>query len=382
MLVNQLISDANQALQSGNAMRALSLFTEAAGQAPSDRNVLVGLALSARALQRHDEMLKAAERLVEIEPANWQALILMADALQATGKKRRAAAAYLKAVNSVTDTNQFPPQALADLNRARQACAEAAVEYEDFLRTRIKELGVFDGRGHSRGEQAIEILLGRKQIFLQQPEKLYFPELPQIQFYDATKYEWTQKVIEQTDSIKDELLGVLAKETNFEPYVPKNAENPHVQNNRLEGNTEWGAFHLIKEGIVQEHNATLCPITMTALKEAPAPQVPGQSPVALFSRLKPGAHIPPHHGLLNTRLICHLPLIAPEGCILRVGNQERSWRPGEMLMFDDSIEHEASNPTNNERVVLLFDIWRPELTKDDRAFITTVFQAIDEFGVF
>ena len=31
-----------------------------------------------------------------------------------------------------------------------------------------------------------------------------------------------------------------------------------------------------------------------------------------------------------------------------------------MLIFDDSIEHEAWNQSNQERVILLFEVWRPE----------------------
>ena len=31
--------------------------------------------------------------------------------------------------------------------------------------------------------------------------------------------------------------------------------------------------------------------------------------MVLFSVLKPGVRIPPHNGFLNSRLICHLPLI-------------------------------------------------------------------------
>ena len=36
-----------------------------------------------------------------------------------------------------------------------------------------------------------------------------------------------------------------------------------------------------------------------------------------------------HHGMLNSRLIAHLPLIVPEGCAMRVGNETRAWRTGD-----------------------------------------------------
>src|SRR3546814_6464409 len=69
--------------------------------------------------------------------------------------------------------------------------------------------------------------------------------------------------------------------------------------------------------------AALCPAALAALELAPQPVIPGRAPIALFSRLTPGTHIQPHHGMLNTRLICHLPLIVPDGCALRVGAETR-----------------------------------------------------------
>jgi aspartyl/asparaginyl beta-hydroxylase (cupin superfamily) len=102
--------------------------------------------------------------------------------------------------------------------------------------------------------------------------------------------------------------------------------------------------------------------------------------MALFSLLRPGTHIAPHHGLLNTRLICHIPLITPPGCRLRVGNEVREWEQGRALIFDDSIEHEAWNDSAETRVVLLFEIWRPEIEEDERRALTAMFEAITAEG--
>ena len=107
----------------------------------------------------------------------------------------------------------------------------------------------------------------------------------------------------------------------------------------------------------------------------PLTHIGRRTPSVFFSRLEAAAHIPPHHGLLNCRLICHLPLIVPPGCWLRVGNETRQWEDGKLLIFDDSMEHEAKNPTGHLRIVLIFDIWRPELTEAERAAISTIFDA-------
>jgi aspartyl/asparaginyl beta-hydroxylase (cupin superfamily) len=117
------------------------------------------------------------------------------------------------------------------------------------------------------------------------------------------------------------------------------------------------------------------PATLAALARAPLPYIAGRSPMALFSLLKADSHIRPHHGLFNFRLICHLPLIVPGDCMLRVGNQQRPWQEGQMLIFDDSMEHEAWNRSDRQRIILLFEIWRPEISKEDREALTVLLEA-------
>ena len=50
-----------------------------------------------------------------------------------------------------------------------------------------------------------------------------------------------------------------------------------------------------------------------------------------------------------------------------------------MLIFDDSFEHEAWNRGTQTRIVLLFEIWRPELTATERDALTDIFAAIDRY---
>ena len=62
----------------------------------------------------------------------------------------------------------------------------------------------------------------------------------------------------------------------------------------------------------------------------------------------------------------HLPLVIPPGCALQVGNHVRTWTPGELLIFDDTIEHAAWNDSDHLRVVLIFDLWNPLLEPAER----------------
>jgi len=145
-------------------------------------------------------------------------------------------------------------------------------------------------------------------------------------------------------------------------------------------NPEWSAFYLCKHGAIVPENTARCPKTLSALADVPLARVRNRSPAILYSLLRPGARIPPHTGEVNTRLICHLPLIVPDKCSFRVGNDTRAPVEGRAWVFDDTIEHEAWNGSDRTRVILLFEVWRPELTLEERALVSAMFEAIDAYG--
>src|SRR3546814_16731501 len=105
---------------------------------------------------------------------------------------------------------------------------------------------------------------------------------------------------------------------------------------------------------------------MGILSRLPQPRVPGASPNAMFSLLAPRTAIPPHVGVDNTRLVCHLPLVVPAGCWFRVGAETRLWREGKAFAFDDTMANEAMNQSDALRVVLIFDAWHPDLSDVER----------------
>ena len=64
-----------------------------------------------------------------------------------------------------------------------------------------------------------------------------------------------------------------------------------------------------------------------------------------------------------------MPLIVPSDCTFRVGNETRVWEYGKAWVFDDTIEHEAANSSDRQRVILIFDIWNPALTEAERELV-------------
>ena len=57
--------------------------------------------------------------------------------------------------------------------------------------------------------------------------------------------------------------------------------------------------------------------------------------------------------------------------------ETRPWIEGEAFVFDDTIEHEAHNPTAQDRAVLILDCWNRYLSEAERAMICEIYQAID-----
>src|SRR5882672_398504 len=346
----------------------------------------IGLeALRAGDMQRAREYLSRAvtggrtdaATLLALEPRNIRALLIKADHLAAAADSRSAASFYLAALRSAPPANQVPADLVPDLRRAQEASERYAAEYQAYLLERLRAQG-FDARTSSqRFAQSLDIVLGRRQVYVQEPRSYYFPGLPQIQFYDRALFPWLDDVERATADIRSELDAILGEPGTFAPYVQGHANRPQKDQAGMLNNPAWSAFYLWKNGEPVSENAARCPKTMAALRNAPFAQVPNRSPSILFSLMQARAHIPPHNGLINTRLICHLPVLVPGPADFRVGNEIRPWAEGKAWAFDDTIEHEAWNKTDATRVVLLFDIWRPELSEEERSLVVALFAAID-----
>ena len=321
----------------------------------------------------------ALDQLLAAQPRHIGALILKGDCRWHVDDKRAASSFYQLALAAAARLGEVPPMLGAELKRIEALARAAQSEFERHLEAKLAEAGAGQPDRSGRFAEAIDIMLGRKKVYLQEPSSFYFPRLPQIAFYEREDFPWLGEIEAAAPAIRAELEAVLAAEDGFRPYVEADPDRPRP-NNPLLGDPSWSAFYLWKSGAPAAGNAERCPRTMAALEKAPMPRIEGRSPMALFSLLRPGTHIQPHHGLLNTRLICHIPLITPPGCRLRVGNEVRTWEPGKALIFDDSIEHEAWNDGTETRVVLIFEVWRPEIAADERRALTAMFEAITAYG--
>jgi aspartyl/asparaginyl beta-hydroxylase (cupin superfamily) len=320
----------------------------------------------------------ALDKVLEAEPLNPFALSLRGDLFGAVGDNRAAVSWYATAIRSIPDP--APTRETAEIvEHCRRRMSVAQQDFQFHLSKDLADAGINAEAAGSRFGEAMQILAGEKTIYLQQPSSFYYPRLPHIQFYEREMFPWLAEVEAAVPAMQAELAAVLADGQGLEPHLQSN-ETRYERDHPLTDNPDWSSYDFYKEGVLIEEHAERCPATMAALEKAPLFKVPGRSPMALFSVLKPGTLIPPHNGLLNTRLICHIPLVIPGPGGLRVGNETRSWEVGKALIFDDSIEHEAWNDSDKVRTVLLFDIWRPEITEEERKALTILLSSVVNYG--
>lgn len=69
-----------------------------------------------------------------------------------------------------------------------------------------------------------------------------------------------------------------------------------------------------------------------------------------------------HPGPTNTKLRIHLPILADGEASLQSGTEQRTYREGEAIVFDSSFEHSVINNSDRDRVILLLDVWHPQLS--------------------
>ena len=165
-------------------------------------------------------------------------------------------------------------------------------------------------------------------------------------FLDTDQFPFVRDLEAAWTDVRDECLAL--PESTFEPWVQREMYG--------EG---WSVYGLIAFGKRIDEALQACPKTAALLTRVPGLTTAG------FSRMAPGTHIRPHVGWVQTVYRLHMGLIVPPDCAMRVGVETRSWREGECLVFDDTVEHEAWNRSAQTRVVLLLDFLRPGFTSAD-----------------
>lgn len=360
------------------ARAAFQRLVEAGGRDPQQ---WVNLALACRALRDEKGEEAALAGALRADPSDLLGLILRGNLFERQGRTHEAARAYGAAATVAPPIDQLHADLKPAVGHALAYRRRYDMEVAAFLDQRLEpRLADFAGEDLKRFRDSVDIIVGRKRRFDSQSAIYHYPQLAPVEFFPRRDFPWLDEVEAATDRVRDEFLAVLAAEEGFTPYITYPDDVPKNQWAELNNSPRWSAFHLYKLGARVEENAAKCPLTMALLAGVPQPDQPGRTPAAMFSLLKPRTRIPAHCGVTNVRLVTHLPLIVPPGCGFRVGNETREWVPGKAWVFDDTIDHEAWNDSDKLRVVLIFDIWHPALSAAERAMVTALAAALQEFS--
>jgi aspartate beta-hydroxylase len=370
------------ALQRGDAVAARDLLRAARDVAPNDLLALIALSAACRQLGDMEAEREAIEAALAVDAYCLPALLAKASWLErfvATG--RGAAMTYANALKVAPPEAHWPAALRPQLEHARAVVTCHSSALNEHLHKRLADQVASLPRPIAeRWREAISIMAGRSRPFHVDCNQLHVPRLPAIPFHDRADFPWLEALEARTDVIRAELMAALAADRDrFSPYIAYRPGEPVNQWRELNHSKRWSALHLWRGGLPVQENLERCPETARALVSLPMAQIDGLCPNALFSALAPRTRIPPHHGETNARLVAHLPLVVPESCVLRVGFEERCWNVGEALVFDDTIEHEARNDSDELRVVLIFDLWNPLLLPSERDMVNAMAAAAREF---
>jgi hypothetical protein len=232
-----------------------------------------------------------------------------------------------------------------------------------------------------RIDRALAGYLGKASVFsshpTQRPKLMFIPGLRTGGFLDPSSHPLVPPLLAAFEDMRREFSGALAAGDGIEPFL---GENPTASSGEYvsgPAGASWDALFFFRHGRRYDANHARFPRTGALLDGLDLCRIDGQAPEICFSILRPHTRIEPHHGVTNARVVIHIPFQVPPGCYLELTNVGRHhWREGEPLVFDDTFEHAAANPSNHPRGILLMDAWHPELTPPERAAFRALIEAI------
>ena len=367
------------ALEAGDAEEAIRHFILATRGDPDVAVLWMNLAKAHRLAGDDAGERAALERVLAIDQLDVMASIRLAELHERRGEYGAATDRWTMVLGLCQQIAGPTPQLRAMLDHAHAFVAKRNQALADAIDEGLhSSLASASERDRRRARAAADHMLGRRRQFTSQCHGLYYPFLPADEFFDRGHFPWIEQLEAATDDIRAELQAILAgPDPGLAPYIDMPAGTPDNLWTGLDKSPDWSALHLWRDGQRIDEVCRRAPRTAAIVESLPLAKIPGRAPAVFFSILKAGKTIPPHTGVTNIRTIIHLPLIVPGDCAFRVGNETRAWKEGEAFAFDDTIEHEAWNRSGEDRAVLIFDVWNPHLSDDEREMVLQLF-AISE----
>ena len=167
-------------------------------------------------------------------------------------------------------------------------------------------------------------------------------------FYDVEKLPGTKILRENYEAIRKEVVAFYESRgaeiaANFTPYAYEEKG--------------WRTINLYSYFLRYEENCKKFPVVDSVVR-----QIPGMC-LAQIAVLDPHTRIKAHFGDTNVIVRSHLGLVVPGDLPeigIQVGRERQCWKEGDVLALQIARRHYAWNGTDEHRIVLVVDTFRPE----------------------
>jgi len=184
-----------------------------------------------------------------------------------------------------------------------------------------------------------------------------YPGIESPRWFDPSRFPVCAELEKRFNMIVDEL-----REISAEAFFPES------ETDAVPRQGDWRILPVYAMGHRYEHTARSLPTIVDIVENLGGITTLGGA--VFVSRLPAGASVGSHRGPTNTRVRCHLGVQIPSGdCGIEVDGERRVWDEGQCLMLNDHLVHSVWNNTEKERIVLVLDVWHPDLTATERKLL-------------
>lgn len=217
------------------------------------------------------------------------------------------------------------------------------------------------------------------------PHYPLFPGLRHRPFHDPGDFPAARILEDNFETIRDEARGLdesVELDYTLAVTMHRSWKRPWTLLAPKAGPRSWTVYVFHHMGVEVESIARRCPRTLAIVDSLPGACREHTWGDFVFSAMSPGTHLRRHCSTDNLRVRIHLGVVIPEGCEIEVKDERRPWREGKCLVFEDSFEHEVWNRSAHRRIVLIADVWHPDLTDIEIRALTAAFRKSDVRSIF
>jgi len=180
-----------------------------------------------------------------------------------------------------------------------------------------------------------------------------------IQLLNQRFYDY-KKVYPELEILKDNRNKIIEEVEN----INKLSWDDWPEKDLYKDDMSWKVFPFYGFNIWITHNCDMCPEITKIIKKIPNLRT------ASLSKFKSKTKLKPHKGyanLSNDILRCHYGIKVPDLCYIYVENDKQQMKNNEIIVFDDSKTHYAENLGDDDRIVLILDIERPDFIEKGKS---------------